>query len=89
MICEVVRMQISASNLLAAQQTQAAAQQPKPAPSFAAALKADPAVETKAGFEPLPLKKVAAAASPEPAPGEDANPAARPSRPGANLDIRI
>ncbi len=73
-------MQISAQTLLASQQSQPARAPQNPAPAFAAAL------ETSAGFQPLPLKQASpmadnpAAAMPKPA---------APSRPGALIDIRI
>jgi hypothetical protein len=82
-------MQISASNLLIAAQ-QASAQQPKPATSFGATLQANPAAETKPGFEDLPLKRAEARAVTR-SPGDEPKPTvpAQVSRPGANLDIRI
>jgi hypothetical protein len=85
-------MQISASNLLiASQQTQAPAQQPKSAATFAAALKANPAAEPKPAFEDLPLKRADAPAATASAAADAAKPAvtAQAARPGANLDIRI
>jgi len=85
-------MQISASNLLlAAQQTQAQSPQPKAIASFAAALKPDQAPDAKPGFDALPLKKMASPVTSEPAAQDPAKQAgaAAPTRPGANLDIRI
>ncbi len=84
-------MQISAANLLiASQQSQAPAAQPKQTASFASALKADKALVVKEEFEALPLKKVegpSPAASLASEPKADAY--ASGGRPGSQLDIRI
>jgi hypothetical protein len=72
-------MQISASTLLASQQVGQA--QAKPAAGFAQAL------EKASGFQPLPLKQVAAAEDasksvPQPAPN-------KPQKVGSMVDIKI
>ncbi len=80
MLCQYGGMQISGANLLASQQLRETVPAAKaPAPGFAAAL------QKAAGFTPRDLTASQPAAPAEAKPAASAG----PSRPGAQIDIKV